>query len=70
MGFRLMIDFHYGFGSWADPNKQYKPKAWEGNLNFTDLKKQFMTILSLNCCEKTLHQNGFRLAIYSCGILL
>ncbi len=37
MGFRLMIDFHYS-DSWADPNKQYKPKAWE-NLNFTDLKK-------------------------------
>jgi arabinogalactan endo-1,4-beta-galactosidase len=32
-----MIDFHYS-DSWADPNKQYKPKAWE-NLNFSDLKK-------------------------------
>jgi arabinogalactan endo-1,4-beta-galactosidase len=32
-----MIDFHYS-DSWADPNKQYKPKAWE-NLNFEDLKK-------------------------------
>lgn len=37
MGFRLMIDFHYS-DSWADPAKQYKPKAWE-NLNFEDLKK-------------------------------
>lgn len=37
LGFRIMIDFHYS-DSWADPAKQYKPKAWE-NLNFTDLKK-------------------------------
>ena len=37
LGFRIMIDFHYS-DSWADPNKQYKPKAWE-NLNFEDLKK-------------------------------
>ena len=37
LGFRIMIDFHYS-DSWADPAKQYKPKAWE-NLNFEDLKK-------------------------------
>lgn len=30
MGFKLMIDFHYS-DSWADPGKQYKPKAWEGH---------------------------------------
>lgn len=28
MGFRVMIDFHYS-DSWADPAKQFKPKAWE-----------------------------------------
>lgn len=64
MGFRLMIDFHYS-DSWADPNKQYKPKAWE-NLNFTDLKKAvydhtYDVIAAMK--KKTLHQNGFRLAM-------
>lgn len=29
LGMRIMIDFHYS-DSWADPGKQYKPKAWEG----------------------------------------
>ncbi len=28
LGMRIMIDFHYS-DSWADPAKQYKPKAWE-----------------------------------------
>lgn len=28
MGMRIMIDFHYS-DSWADPGKQFKPKAWE-----------------------------------------
>ena len=28
MGMRIMIDFHYS-DSWADPAKQFKPKAWE-----------------------------------------
>lgn len=28
LGMRLMIDFHYS-DTWADPGKQYKPKAWE-----------------------------------------
>jgi len=35
MGFRIMIDFHYS-DSWADPAKQFKPKAWE-NDSFPDL---------------------------------
>ena len=30
MGFRLMIDFHYS-DTWADPQKQPIPKAWEGH---------------------------------------
>jgi arabinogalactan endo-1,4-beta-galactosidase len=28
MGMRIMINFHYS-DSWADPAKQFKPKAWE-----------------------------------------
>lgn len=36
MGFRIMIDFHYS-DSWADPAKQFKPKAWE-NHSFSELK--------------------------------
>ena len=35
MGFRLMIDLHYS-DSWADPEKQKKPAAWE-NHNFDQL---------------------------------
>ena len=30
MGFRLMINFHYS-DYWADPEKQFKPKAWENH---------------------------------------
>ncbi|MES2804268.1 MAG: glycosyl hydrolase 53 family protein [Bacteroidota bacterium] len=35
MGMRIMIDFHYS-DSWADPGKQFKPKAWE-NHTFSEL---------------------------------
>lgn len=35
MGMRIMIDFHYS-DSWADPAKQFKPKAW-GNHSFSQL---------------------------------
>ncbi|QBZ97247.1 glycoside hydrolase family 53 protein [Flavobacterium sangjuense] len=35
MGFRIMIDFHYS-DSWADPAKQFKPKAWS-NHSFPEL---------------------------------
>lgn len=28
-GMKLLLDFHYS-DTWADPAKQYKPKAWEG----------------------------------------
>ena len=35
MGMRIMIDLHYS-DSWADPAKQFKPKAWE-NHNFPEL---------------------------------
>ena len=34
-GFALMLDFHYS-DTWADPGKQWAPKAWEG-LSDTDL---------------------------------
>ena len=26
---KLLVDFHYS-DFWADPNKQYCPKAWKG----------------------------------------
>lgn len=35
MGFKIMIDFHYS-DSWADPAKQYIPKAWE-NYNLEEM---------------------------------
>jgi arabinogalactan endo-1,4-beta-galactosidase len=28
-GMKLLLDFHYS-DTWADPGKQFKPKAWEG----------------------------------------
>ncbi|RLG83251.1 MAG: arabinogalactan endo-1,4-beta-galactosidase [Thermoprotei archaeon] len=34
-GFTVLIDFHYS-DWWADPGKQYKPKAW-ANLSFPEL---------------------------------
>ena len=37
MGFRIMINFHYS-DSWADPAKQFKPKAWEKHT-FPELLK-------------------------------
>lgn len=50
-GFKLLLDFHFS-DYWADPGKQFKPKAWEG-LGFEALKKalydytlQVMTELS------------------------
>lgn len=36
-GMKLLLDFHYS-DYWADPGKQYKPKAWQGQ-NFTQLKQ-------------------------------
>ena len=36
-GLKLLLDFHYS-DYWADPGKQFKPKAWE-NLGFEALKK-------------------------------
>ncbi len=36
-GLKLLLDFHYS-DYWADPGKQFKPKAWEG-LSFPELKK-------------------------------
>jgi arabinogalactan endo-1,4-beta-galactosidase len=29
LGFKLLLDFHYSDG-WADPDKQWQPKAWAG----------------------------------------
>ena len=36
-GMKLLLDFHYS-DYWADPQKQYKPAAWEGQ-SFQQLKK-------------------------------
>ncbi|WP_040289557.1 glycoside hydrolase family 53 protein [Alicyclobacillus hesperidum] len=36
-GFTIGIDFHYS-DWWADPGKQYKPKAWE-DLSFEELEQ-------------------------------
>lgn len=35
---KLLLDFHYS-DTWADPGKQFKPKAWE-DLSFEQLQKQ------------------------------
>jgi beta-galactosidase len=35
-GMKLLLDFHYS-DYWADPQKQFKPKAWEG-LDFKTLQ--------------------------------
>jgi arabinogalactan endo-1,4-beta-galactosidase len=35
MGFHFLLDYHYS-DTWADPGKQYLPKAWEG-LSHKDL---------------------------------
>lgn len=29
MGYKFLLDYHYS-DTWADPGKQYNPKAWEG----------------------------------------
>ena len=36
LNMKLLINFHYS-DSWADPGKQFKPKAWE-NKNFQELR--------------------------------
>ncbi|MFB6319360.1 arabinogalactan endo-beta-1,4-galactanase [Saccharicrinis sp. FJH54] len=40
-GMKLLLDFHYS-DTWADPQKQYKPKAWEG-LSFDVLADSVYT---------------------------
>ncbi|MDQ6610418.1 MAG: glycosyl hydrolase 53 family protein, partial [Bacteroidota bacterium] len=35
-GMKLLLDFHYS-DYWADPEKQYKPAAWQGQ-NFSEIK--------------------------------
>ncbi len=36
-GFKLLLDIHYS-DTWADPGKQYTPKAWKG-LDFQSMEK-------------------------------
>ena len=48
MGMRIMIDFHYS-DSWADPGKQFKPKAWENHTFsalLTDVYNHTFEVLS------------------------
>ena len=40
-GSLFVLDLHYS-DTWADPGKQFKPKAW-GNLHFNDLVSQIET---------------------------
>lgn len=37
LGYKFLLDYHYS-DTWADPQKQFKPKAWEG-LAQKDLEK-------------------------------
>ncbi len=61
MGFRLMIDLHYS-DSWADPEKQKKPAAWENHsfeqlvLDVYNYTLEVMNALKL----RMLSQNGYR----------
>src|SRR5207253_3888766 len=32
LGFKFLLDFHYS-DTWADPAKQFLPKAWEGKTH-------------------------------------
>ncbi|ULC60368.1 glycosyl hydrolase 53 family protein [Flaviramulus sp. BrNp1-15] len=43
-GMKFLLDFHYS-DYWADPQKQFKPKAWEG-LNFEELQAVVTTYTS------------------------
>ena len=40
-GAKLLLDFHYS-DTWADPGKQFKPKAWE-KLSFPELQEKVFT---------------------------
>lgn len=43
-GMKFLLDFHYS-DYWADPQKQFKPKAWEG-LNFEELQAKVTSYTS------------------------
>ncbi len=40
LGFRFLLDFHYS-DTWADPGKQFLPKAWEGHSHEQLVKDVF-----------------------------
>lgn len=40
-GMKFLLDFHYS-DTWADPQKQFKPKAWEGQ-DFDQLRQTVFT---------------------------
>ena len=53
-GLDLLLDFHYS-DTWADPQKQFKPKAWEG-LGFDALQDSVKAYTSM--VMAALHQQG------------
>ena len=53
-GFALMLDFHYS-DTWADPAKQWTPKAWEG-LSDSELYKKIYDYTKETL--ETLRKNG------------
>ena len=40
LGFKFLLDFHYS-DTWADPGKQFLPKAWEGKAHAQLVKAVF-----------------------------
>src|SRR5215831_7051814 len=40
LGFRFLLDYHYS-DTWADPGKQFIPKAWEGKSHEELVKAVF-----------------------------
>ncbi|MDE5791200.1 MAG: arabinogalactan endo-1,4-beta-galactosidase [Muribaculaceae bacterium] len=55
-GFALLLDFHYS-DTWADPGKQWTPKAWEG-LSDTELYQKIYDYTKETL--QTLGRNGIK----------
>lgn len=53
-GMELLLDYHYS-DNWADPQKQFKPKAWEG-LDFETLQDSVRTYTTR--VMQALHDQG------------
>jgi len=55
-GLHLLLDFHYS-DTWADPQKQFKPKAWEGlefNALTSTLKAYTKSVLTALKAQSTM----------------